>query len=229
MTVVVPKPRTAMRFVVAGPPIGALWRRALLRAALAPLVVLAPIVALAPTADHKYNVYWHGGLFRDDPLRIVPDTLGSLPGYLRNGNFRPLGRMLEKLADLAAYALGDFGVPASIGLRVVSIAAAMLLGVATLVLAEIVVTRGRLFRGEPSTVSAMTPFALAAGLVAAGRSSPVVLFGGLYFTTAALVLLVVAAVVRIARVRAWQWPLLIAGGAALVAFNELTYLALPLA
>jgi len=218
-----------MRVVVAGPPIGALWRRALLRAALAPLVVLAPIVALAPTADHKYNVYWHGGLFRDDPLRIVPDTLDSLPGYLRNGNFRPLGRMLEKLVDLAAYTLGDFGVPANIALRVVSIAAAMLLGVATLVLAESVATRRRLFRAEPSTVSAIVPFAVAAGLVAAGRSSPVVLFGGLYFTTAALVLLVVAAIVRIGRVRVRHVPLLVAGGAALAAFNELTYLALPLA
>jgi len=230
---VVPKPRTATR-LVAGPPIGArwrraLWRRALLRAALAPLVVLAPIVALAPTADHKYNVYWHGGLFRDDPLRIVPDTLASLPGYLRNGNFRPLGRMLEKLVDLAAYTLGDFGVPATIGLRVVSIVAAMLLGVATLVLAESVVQRGRLFRAEPSTVAAVTPFAVAAGLVAAGRSSPVVLFGGLYFTTAALVLLVVAAMVRITRVRARHLPLLVLGGAALAAFNELTYLVLPLA
>src|SRR6185436_6085046 len=127
MTAVIPKPRIAMRFVVEGPPIGALWRRALLRAALVPLVELAPIVALAPTADHKYNVYWHGGLFRDNPARIVPHTLESLPGYLRNGNFRPLGRMLEKLADLAAYTLGDFGVPADIGLRVVSILAAMLL------------------------------------------------------------------------------------------------------
>ena len=214
---------------VARPPIGAPWRRALLRAALAPLVVLAPIVALAPTADHKYNVYWHGGLFRDDPLRIVPDTLDSLPGYLRNGNFRPLGRMLEKLVDLAAYALGDFGVPANVGLRVVSIVAAMLLGVATLVLAESVLTRGRLFRGEPSTVSAMVPFAFAAGLVAAGRSSPVVLFGGLYFTTAALVLLAVAAIVRIGRIRAWHVPLLVIGGAALAAFNELTYFTLPLA
>src|SRR5689334_14504651 len=103
MTAVLPQPRVAMRFVVDRPPVAALWRRALLRAALVPLVVMAPLVALAPTADHKYNVYWHGGLFRDDPLRIVPHTLESLPGYLRNGNFRPLGRMLEKLVDLAAY------------------------------------------------------------------------------------------------------------------------------
>ncbi|MFI5888853.1 hypothetical protein ACIA5D_01900 [Actinoplanes sp. NPDC051513] len=230
MTTVIPKPRIAMRFVVEGPPIGALWRRALLRAALVPLVVLAPIVALAPTADHKYNVYWHGGLFRDDPAQIVPHTLESLPGYLRNGNFRPLGRMLEKLADLAAYTLGDvLGLPANVGLRAVSIAAAMLLGVAVLVLAESVVARGRLFRTPPSTVAAIVPFAVGAILVAAGRSSPVVLFGGLYFTTAALVLLVAAAVARLTRLRAWQIVPLLAGGAALAAFNELTYLALPLA
>ncbi|WP_433369186.1 hypothetical protein ACQPZX_43005 [Actinoplanes sp. CA-142083] len=230
MTAVIPKPRIAMRFVVEGPPIGALWRRALLRAALVPLVVLAPMVALAPTADHKYNVYWHGGLFRDDPARIVPHTLDSLPGYLRNGNFRPLGRMLEKLVDLAAYTLGDvLGLPANVGLRLVSIAAAMLLGVALLVLAESVVTRGRLFRSPPSTMAAIVPFAFGAVLVAAGRSSPVVLFGGLYFTTAALVLLIAAAVPRLARLRAWQVGPLLLGGAALAAFNELTYLALPLA
>ncbi|MFF5293430.1 hypothetical protein [Paractinoplanes globisporus] len=229
MTAVVPRPRIAMRFVVEGPPIGALWRRALLRAALVPLVVLAPIVALAPTADHKYNVYWHGGLFRDDPLRIVPHTLDALPGYLRNGNFRPLGRMLEKLVDLAAYTLGDIGLPANVGLRVVSIAAAMLLGVTALVLVEGVVGRGRLFRSPPSTVAASVPFAMGAVLVAAGRSSPVVLFGGLYFTTAALVLLVATAVARTARVRLWLLPPLLVAGAALAAFNELTYLALPLA
>ena len=225
-----PEARIGMRFVVERPPVGALWRRALLRAALVPLVVLAPITALAPTADHKYNVYWHGGLFRDDPLRIVPHTLDSLPGYLRNGNFRPLGRMLEKSVDLLAYALGDvLGLPVNVAFRLVSIVAAMLLGVAVLVLAESVVTRGRLFRTPPSTLAATLPFAVGAGLVAAGRSSPVVLFGGLYLSTAALVLAVAAGVARIGRIRVWWVPALVAGGAALAAFNELTYLALPLA
>ena len=64
-----------------------------------PFVVLMPLVALAPTADHRFNLYWHGGLFRDDPLRIVPHTLHSLPGYLTLGNFRPLGRMLGAFPD----------------------------------------------------------------------------------------------------------------------------------
>jgi len=101
--------------LVARPQVGGVWRRAVLRAVLVPLVVLAPIVALAPTADHRFNIYWHGGLFRDHPLRIVPDTVDSLPGYLRAGNFRLFGRMLEKLLDLAAYVLADvFGIPANV-------------------------------------------------------------------------------------------------------------------
>jgi len=219
-----------MRFVVEGPPVGALWRRALLRAALAPLVVLAPIVALAPTADHRFNVYWHGGLFRDDPLRIVPHTLDSLPGYLRAGNFRPLGRMLEKLLDLTAYAMGDvFGLPANVAFRLVSFAAAVLLSLAALLLAESVVARGRIFDRPPSTLAAVVPFAVGCGLVAGGRSSPVILFGGLYLTSAALVLAVAAGVCRIERFRRWWIPALVAAGAALAGFNEIAYLALPLA
>ena len=222
-----------MRLVVERPSAGPLWRRALLRAALVPLVVLSPLVALAPTADHRFNIYWHGGLFRDDPLRIVPHTLGSLPGYLRAGNFRPLGRMLEKAVDLAAYTLGDvFGLPANVAFRLVSFAAAALLGCAVLLFAESVVARGRLFRQPPSTLAAVLPFAAGGGLIAAGRSSPVVLFGALYLTSAALLLAVAAAVCRIdpeRRVPVWWMPPLVLGGAALAAFNELTYLALPLA
>ena len=210
-----------------------LWRRALLRAALVPLVVLAPIVALAPTADHRFNIYWHGGLFRDDPGRIVPQTFASLDGYLRAGNFRPFGRILEKALDLFAYALGGLtGLPINVTLRLVSFGAAVLLGLAALLLAESVVTRGPLFRGPPSTLAAVVPFAVGAGLVAGGRSSPVVLFGGLYLTSAALVLVVVAAICRIgpdARLRIWWMPPLLAGGVALAVFNELAYLALPLA
>ncbi|GAA2623259.1 hypothetical protein GCM10010436_29760 [Paractinoplanes durhamensis] len=226
-------PRVAMRLVVEGPPVGALWRRALLRAAVAPLVVLAPLVAMAPTADHRFNIYWHGGLFRDDPLRIVPHTLDSLPSYLRMGNFRPLGRMLEKLLDLFAYVLGDvLGIPANIGFRLVSFAAAALLGVVAMLLAESVVARGRMFRRPPSTLAAVVPFAVAGGLVAAGRASPVVLFAGLYLTSAALVLAVPAMLCRIhpqRPIRLWWILPLIVAGAALASFNEVAYLALPLA
>nr|WP_296068202.1 hypothetical protein [uncultured Actinoplanes sp.] len=222
-----------MRFVLEGPTAGVLWRRALLRAVLAPLVVLAPLIALAPTRDHRFNIYWHGGLFRDDPLRIGPHTTGSLPGYLRMGNFRLFGRMLEKALDLAAYTLGDtVGLPANVALRLVSFLSAVLVCLAATLLAESVVARTPLFRQPPSTLAAVTPFAVAMGFVAAGGSSPAVLFGGLYFASAALVLAVAASLCRIGfatRFRLWWIPLLLAGGAALAAFNEIAYLAPPLA
>ncbi|WP_203800513.1 hypothetical protein [Paractinoplanes tereljensis] len=226
-------PRVAMRFVVEGPPVGALWRRAMLRAALAPLVVLGPLVAMAPTADHRFNIYWHGGLFRDNPLRIVPHTLDSMPSYLRMGNFRPLGRMVEKTLDLIAYVLGDvLGIPGNIAFRLVSFVAAALLGVVAMLLAESIVARGRMFRRPPSTLAAVVPFAVAGGLVAAGRASPVVLFAGLYLTSAALVLAVPAMLCRIhpqRPIRLWWILPLIVAGAALASFNEVAYLSLPLA
>jgi hypothetical protein len=219
--------------LVRRPPIGPLWRRALLRGALVPLTVLAPIVALAPTADHRFNIYWHGGLFRDDPLRIVPQTLASVPGYLQAGNFRPLGRMLEKSLDLIAYTLGElFGVPANVAFRLVEFVSAILLTIVAVLLAESVVARGPMLRRPPSTLAAVVPFAVGAGFVAAGRTSPAVLFGGLYFASAALVLGVVAVLCRVGaerRIRARWWPALMLGGAALASFNELTYFTLPLA
>src|SRR4051794_31774340 len=104
---VAPVAHAGIGLVVDGPPVGVLWRRALLRAALAPIPVLAPLIALAPTRDHRFNLYWHGGMFRDDPLRIVPHTVDTLPAYLKMGNFRLFGRMLEKALDLAAYTLSD--------------------------------------------------------------------------------------------------------------------------
>ncbi len=222
-----------MRFVVEGPPVGALWKRALLRAVLVPLPVLIPLIALAPSRDHRFNLYWHGGLFRDNPLTIVPHTVDSLPAYLKLGNFRLFGRMLEKALDLAAYALSEvLGLPVNVGFRLVSFVSALLLCVTAVLFAESVIARGKLFRRPPSTVAALIPFAMAAGFVAAGGASPVVLFGGLYLGSAALVLGVAAAVCRIdpeRSLRLWWIPLLLLGGAALAAFNEIAYLALPFA
>ncbi len=228
-----PAANVEMRFVVEGPPVGALWRRALLRAVLVPLPVLAPLIALAPSHDHRFNIYWHGALFRDDPAKIVPHTVDSLPGYLQLGNFRLFGRMVEKSLDVAAYTLAEVaGVPANVGLRLVSFVAAMLLCLTAVLVAECVVARGPLFRRPPSTLAAVLPFGVAAGFVAAGGASPVVVFGGLYHCSAALVLAVVALVCRVdfaGRFRLWWGLPLLAGGAALASFNELAYLALPLA
>jgi hypothetical protein len=213
------------------PSVRLLWRRAWQRSVLVPLTVLAPLVALAPTADHRFNLYWHGGLFRDHPLRIVPHTLDSVGGYLTLGNFRPLGRMVEKSLDLLAYTLADLaGVPVTIPFRLVSFAAAAALTATAMLLAECVVGRGPLFRRAPSTLAATVPFTTGAGLIAAGSASPAVLFGGLYLLSAALVLAVAAAACRLTRrIRWWHGAGLVAAGTALASFNEIAYLALPFA
>jgi hypothetical protein len=208
-----------------------LWRRVWQRTVLVPLIVLAPLVALAPTADHRFNLYWHGGMFRDHPLRIVPHTLHSIPGYLTLGNFRPLGRMLEKSLDLIAYTLTDVsGVPVNVTFRLVSFAAAIVLTAVAVLLAECMVARGRLFVQPPSTLAATVPFAVGAGFVAAGSASPAVLFGGLYLLSAALVLGAAAVVARLdERLGWWRTALLVLAGAALASFNEVACLAVPFA
>jgi hypothetical protein len=196
---------------------------------------MAPLVTLAPTADHRFNVYWHGAMFRDNPFRLVTHTLATVPSYLKLGNFRPVGRMVEKSLDLTAFLLSDtFSVPVNVSLRLVSILAAAVLGLTGLLFAESLITRGRLFAAAPSTLAAAAPFAAGAGLVAAGATSTTVLFGGLYLLSTAVVLAAVAVLLRISpaaarRARVLQLAAAVLGGAVLASVNEIVYLAPPLA
>jgi hypothetical protein len=207
-----------------------LWGHVARRCLLVPLVVLTPLLAVAPSRDHRFNVYWHGGLFRDDPAAIVSHTIASGDAYLRLGNFRPLGRMLEKTLDLLAFTgMQQLGLPATVMLRAVSIGAAVLLTLAVVIFAESVLNRGRLIGGTPSAVAMLLPYGVGAGFVASGQDSTTVLFGGLYFSTAALVLLVAAAACRLDRLRWWNGVIAVTAGAALAVFNEPAYFAVPLA
>ncbi|ROP32494.1 hypothetical protein EDD30_5437 [Couchioplanes caeruleus] len=216
-------------------PAGRPWRRAMLRAALVPLAVLLPLVTLAPTADHRFNVYWHGGDFRAHPLRQLAEPFRTVPMYLEFGNFRPLGRLLERGVDVATYLLMEvLQLPANIALRVVSMLAAMVLTAAAMLLVESVTARGRLWRTPPSACAMLVPYGVGAALVAAGGTSTTVLFGGLYFLSAALVLGVAAVCCRAvsadgAPLRAVPAVAAVLSGSALAAFNEIAYLALPLA
>jgi hypothetical protein len=205
------------------------WRAIVKNCVLVPLIVLIPLVALTPSADHRFNVYSNGGLYAARPWQMVVTAVESVPQFLRLGNFRPLGRIVEWSLDLLAFGLtGLLGIPADIALRLVSFAAAIVLTLAAVVFAEAVTGRGRLFASTPSVLVATVPFAVGMGFVAAGRTSTTVLFGGLYFLSAALVLGVAAFVCRITRL---NWPLsllIVLAGAALASFNELAALALPL-
>jgi hypothetical protein len=213
-----------------------LWRGVTRRAVLVPLVVLAPLTALAPTADHRFNVYWHGGEIRHDPFELVRYSWVTIPLYFDNGNFRPLGRMVEGAVDLASFLLMDFlSLPANISLRLVSFLSAAVLTVVAVLFAESMVARGRLFTQAPSRISAAVPFAVGAGFVAAGATSTTVLFGGLYWLSSALILGVAAVLCRAVtttgrnRVGWRRGAYAVLVGAALAMFNEMAYLALPLA
>ncbi len=195
-----------------------------------PLVVLLPLIALTPSADHRFNVYANGALYATHPGRILRAAVTSVPIFRDLGNFRPVGRLVEWSLDAVAFALTELlGLPANITLRLVSFAAAIVLTLAVVVFAESISARGRLFLGRPSVLVAVLPFAVGAGLVAAGRTSTTVLFGGLYFLTSALVLAVASWASRVTRMSGGMAVLAVLTGALLAAFNELAYLAVPVA
>jgi hypothetical protein len=212
-------PRTA-------PVTGGGWRRLAARSALVPLAVLAPLTTLAPTGNHRYNVYWHGSMVRNNPWTLITENLRTIPVYLDLGSFRPLGRIVEWSLDVAAYLLVEFlRLPADIALRLIAVLAAMVLTGGAVVFAEAVTARGRMFAAPPARPVTLVPFAVAGCLVAAGPASATVLFGGYHFLVAALVLGVAARSCRNPRGIA---PVLIAG-AALALVDDAAALALPLA
>ncbi|GIE93650.1 hypothetical protein [Paractinoplanes rishiriensis] len=208
-----------------GAAVGA-WRRLFLRCLLVPLTVTAPLTYLALGFDHRYNVYWHGAVVQARPWSLVTENLRTVPMYLDFGNFRPLGRMLEWSVDVLAYLLtGLLQLPAQVGLRLMSALAAAVLTAAAVLLAEAVTARGRMFGAPPARPLVVVPFALGASLAAAGQLSSTVLFGGLYFLSAAIVLAVAAWLARAPR----SMPLVVVAGAALATVNEMAALALPVA
>ncbi|BBH64375.1 hypothetical protein ACTI_10600 [Actinoplanes sp. OR16] len=207
-----------------------LWGHVLRRCVLVPLIVLTPLLGVAPRGDHRFNIYWHGGMFLDHPLRIVSHTIGTGETYLRLGNFRPLGRMLEKALDtLVLVGAEQLHLSPAIMLRVVTAGAAVLLTLALVIFAESLLTRGPLFGSAPSLVALLLPYAVAGAFVAAGRNSTTTLFGGLYLSTTAVVLLVAAATCRLERLRWWHAVLAVTTGGALAVVNEPAYFAVPLA
>jgi hypothetical protein len=215
------------------PPRHPLWRLVGSTCALVPLVVLAPLVTQAPDADHKFNIYAYGSMYAQRPWRLPVDVLRAVPQFLQLGNFRPLGRIYEWSLDVAVFGMADLlGLPANIGLRLLGFAAAVVMTLAAVLLAESVVARGRPFAGAPPVPVALLPFAIGGCLVAAGPASTTTLFTGLYFSTGALVLAAAAWACRAAgagRLGARRGLLAVLGGAALAGFNEMACLAVPLA
>ncbi len=208
----------------------ALWSTVL----LLPCLVLLPLLQLPLGADHRFNIFLHGGLLSQRPWEVLTGPLASVPNYLEHGNFRPLGRMVEQAQDLVVFSLGRWAeVPFPLALRLVALLFAGLLCAAAVLWVETVSRQDGVRRGGPSAAGAL--MALVVPLFLVGTTwSAVVLYTSLYACSAAIVLLVASWAARrdwFGRRRAGVPVLAVALllGAAMAAFNEITYVAVPLA
>ncbi len=203
MTLAPPRP------VQAPPATGGAWRRLAVRCALAPAAVLVALATLPPHPD----VYRHGATVRNNPWALLTENLTTIPLYLRYGTFRPLGRLADWSADLAAYLLMELvRLPAGIALRLVATLTAIVLAGVVVVCAEAVTARGRMFASPPGRTLALLPFAVAGCLVAGGPPRPL---------SIAVVLGVTAWLCRGPR-RVFA---VVAAGAALAAYDEVAVFA----
>jgi hypothetical protein len=200
-----------------------------------PLLVMLPLIGAVPLSDSRYNAYRFGGAYAQRPWELLTDPITSIPRYLDYGNFRPLGRLLERGLDALAYAVSAaLTMPLSTPLRLIHLAAVAVLVVVLVVLAETVTSPTPRRTGRLSAVGALVPVAFATTLVASGRTSSVIVFTDLYALSAALILAIAAIAVRHALlmrpdVSRRQMLGAILVGAALPIVNEVAYLAVPLA
>jgi hypothetical protein len=211
------------------------WRGRWVRAISLPLLVMLPLIGAVPLSDSRYNAYRFGGAYAQRPWELLTDPITSIPRYLDYGNFRPLGRLLERGLDAVAYAVSSaLTMPLATPLRLIHLAAIAVLVVVVVLLAETVTSPTPLRSGRPSAATALVPLTLATTLVASGRTSSVIVFTDLYALSTALVLGIAAVAARHAvlvreTVRRPQLVGAILVGAALPIVNEVAYLAVPLA
>ena len=215
----------------AGGPLRTAW----LRAVGLPLLVMLPLIGAVPLSDSRYNAYRFGGAYAQRPWELVTDPITSIPRYLDYGNFRPLGRLLERGLDALAYAVSSvLTTPLPTPMRLTHLAAVAVFVVVLIVLVETVTSPTPLRVGRPSGATVLVPLAFATTLVASGRTSSVIVFTDLYALSTALVLGITAAAARHrllmgSEVSRRQLLGAVLVGAALPIVNEVAYLTVPLA
>lgn len=211
------------------------WSRTVRRALAVPVLVLLPLLTVAPGSDNRFNIHRFGAEYATRPWLVVTDQLASIPDYLtRHGNFRPLGRMLERAFDVLTFTLSTaFDLPVNIAMRIVHLTAAALLCLMLLAVVATLTGHHPLRDRPPSAAVHLLPFAFGALLVAAGSTSTIVVFTDLYFASMTVVLGVALATART------RWlttegltfssaAAAVAVGAGMASFNEITALGVPL-
>jgi hypothetical protein len=209
------------------------WWPLLWRTGLLPVLVTLPLWGIAFRADERFNVYRFGAEYGHRPQGLLTDQIRNVPFFLRNGNFRPVGRVVERVQELTAFQAAEaVGIAPSIAMRV---SASLGLGVLAVVLVLVVQTLAsadRLRATTPVGTTALVGPLFAVGAVAAGNQSAVVLFTNLYVHASLLVLGVGLLSARREHLEpghpgTWRLVAAAALGAVCASFNEIGYLAAP--
>lgn len=168
-----------------------------------------------------------------NPAAIPVFVFSELGDYIAQGNFRPIGRVIEHANFLAvelAMSVTGLPLPAVLGIQR-SLSAVLLAGALALIVGVVARFAGAGRAGAlVPRVLAMTVFA--GFLVAHGAGTALHTFSGMYLQSAALVVLSTALVLRTSlwrprRVRVREWILYAAAGVVLASINEIGYLAVP--
>jgi len=197
------------------------------------LAVIAPLSMLSVRADERYKYFVHGPDWVANPAGIPVYVFSEIDNYIAQGNFRPLGRIIEHtnflLVELVMQVL-SVPLPVALGMQRAVSALLLAAALAFLVGAVIRVSGSASQHVAVPRVLVLTVFA--GVLVAYGTGSALNTFSGMYLQSAAIVVACIALVLRDSlwrprRVRTIEWVSYGAAGALLASINEIGYLAVP--
>lgn len=209
------------------------WAGVLTRTALLPALVTLPLLGSAFRADERFDVYRFGAEYSRRPQGLLIDQIASVPRFLRNGNFRPVGRIAERLQELLAFQTAEaLEIAPHVVMRGFALLALALLAMTLVLTVQVAASPAPPLAGPPVRATTLVAPLLAVGLVAAGNQSAVVLFTNLYVHASLVVLgvaLLAARRVHFTAARADGGRLVAAAalGAICASFNEITYLTVP--
>ena len=78
-------------------------RKPLLHVAGPSALIMAPLLGLTFHSDQRIMMYWLTGVFGADPFAIVHQNLAEIDDFLRQGNFRPLGRFIIYMEQTSVF------------------------------------------------------------------------------------------------------------------------------
>jgi hypothetical protein len=212
------------------------WTGALTLSAVLPSLAAVPLLGVPLLDDDRFDLYRWGAEYAGRPTGIFVDQIQLIRFHIaHHGNFRPIGRMLERGQDTIVYLVSEgLALPANLVLRGWFMLSVGLLGIAICLFVGTITSKQPTLRGAPSRPVILAGSSLAPLIVASGRDAPVVMFTDIYLQSVALGLLVAAGACRLDyfRSRPLRWIELVVAavtGVAVAAFSELAAITAPLA